>query len=277
MSFTNPLMLIGLVAILVPIIIHLFNFRRYKTAYFSNVQMLEDIQKKTKRASQVQQLIVLMLRVLGIACLVLAAAQPFLRGSNSAEKKGNVISIFVDNSYSMEADSKNGSRLFDAVDAAKNIVQSFGFSDDFVLTTQDFTGEESHILNKDQMLELLDRIAVSPNSHSFKEIRTFENHTLQGSQKENVIHYYISDFQKNNYDLSVLRNDSSTHIGLIPAPAEQLNNVAIDSCWFLTPIFKLDNTVTLIQWTLRCDDISLLTAYHAFSLNLICASSCENA
>ncbi len=239
-------MLIGLVAILVPIIIHLFNFRRYKTAYFSNVQMLEDIQKKTKRASQVQQLIVLMLRVLGIACLVLAAAQPFLRGSNSAEKKGNVISIFVDNSYSMEADSKNGSRLFDAVDAAKNIVQSFGFSDDFVLTTQDFTGEESHILNKDQMLELLDRIAVSPNSHSFKEIRTFENHTLQGSQKENVIHYYISDFQKNNYDLSVLRNDSSTHIGLIPAPAEQLNNVAIDSCWFLTPIFKLDNTVTLI-------------------------------
>jgi len=246
MSFTNPLMLIGLAAILVPIIIHLFNFRRYKTVYFSNVQMLEDIQKKTKRASQVQQLIVLMLRILGIACLVLAAAQPFLRKSNSTASKGNVISIFVDNSYSMEADSKNGSRLFDAVDAAKNIVQSFGFSDDFVLTTQDFTGEESHILNKDQMLEMLDRIAVSPNSHSFKDIRTFETHTLQGSQKENVIHYYISDFQKNNYDLSVLRNDSSAHIGLIPAPAEQLNNVAVDTCWFLTPVFKLDNTVTLI-------------------------------
>ena len=59
MSFTNPLMLIGLAAVLVPIIIHLFNFRRYKTVYFSNVQMLEDIQKKTKRASQVQQLIAL--------------------------------------------------------------------------------------------------------------------------------------------------------------------------------------------------------------------------
>ena len=82
MSFTNPLMLIGLAAILVPIIIHLFNFRRYKTIYFSNVQMLEDIQKKTKRASQIQQLIVLLLRILGISCLVLAAAQPFLRGSN---------------------------------------------------------------------------------------------------------------------------------------------------------------------------------------------------
>lgn len=246
MSFTNPLMLIGLAAILVPIIIHLFNFRRYKTVQFSNVQMLEDIQKKTKRASQVQQLIVLLLRILGISCLVLAAAQPFLRGSNKNASKGNVISIFVDNSFSMETESKNGSRLYDAVDAAKNIVQSFDFSDDFVLTTQDFTGEESHILNKDQMLEMLDRITVSPNSHSFKEIHAFENHTLQSSNKENVIHYYISDFQKNNFNLSVLRNDSSAHIGLIPAPAEMVSNVGIDSCWFLTPIFKLDNTVTLI-------------------------------
>ncbi len=246
MSFTNPLMLIGLAAILVPIIIHLFNFRRYKTVQFSNVQMLEDIQKKTKRASQVQQLIVLLLRILGIACLVLAAAQPFLRGGNKSASKGNVISIFVDNSFSMETESKNGSRLYDAVDAAKNIVQSFDFSDDFVLTTQDFTGEESHILNKDQMLEMLDRITVSPNSHSFKEIYNFENHTLQGSNKENIIHYYISDFQKNSFDQSVLRNDSSAHIGLIPAPAEMVSNVGIDSCWFLTPIFKLDNTVTLI-------------------------------
>ena len=239
-------MLIGLAAILVPIIIHLFNFRRYKTVYFSNVQMLEDIQKKTKRASQVQQLIVLALRILGIACLVLAAAQPFLRGSNKSAAKGNVISVFVDNSYSMETDSKNGSRLYDAVDAAKNIVQSFDFSDDFVLTTQDFSGEESHILNKDQMLEMIDRIAVSPNSHTFKEIHAFESHTLHASNKANVIHYYISDFQKNGFDVSVLRNDSSAHIGLIPAPAEQISNVGVDSCWFLAPIFKLDNTVTLV-------------------------------
>ena len=239
-------MLIGLAAILVPIIIHLFNFRRYKTIYFSNVQMLEEIQKKTKRASQIQQLIVLALRVLGIACLVIACAQPFLRGSNKAAQKGNVISLFVDNSYSMETESKNGSRLYDAVDAAKNIVQSFDFSDDFVLTTQDFTGEESHILNKDQVLEMLDRIAVSPNSHSFKEIHAFESHTLQNSNKANVIHYYISDFQKNNFDISVLRNDSSAHIGLIPTPAEQLSNVAVDSCWFLTPVFRLGNTVTLV-------------------------------
>ena len=74
MAFSNPLLLIGLAAILVPIIIHLFNFRRYKTIYFSNVKMLEEIKKKTKREQTLQQLIVLALRVLGIAALALAFA-----------------------------------------------------------------------------------------------------------------------------------------------------------------------------------------------------------
>ena len=48
MAFANPLLLFGLAAVLIPIIIHLFNFRRYKTVYFSNVKMLEVIKKKTK-------------------------------------------------------------------------------------------------------------------------------------------------------------------------------------------------------------------------------------
>ena len=233
MAFTNPLLLIGLVAILVPIIIHLFNFRRYKTVYFSNVKMLEDIKKKTKREQTLQQLVVLALRILGIAALVLAFAQPFIPSNKQKSKKGNLVTIFLDNSYSMEANSKEGSLLYDAVDAAKNIVNAFGFSDDFVLTTQNFSGEESHVLNKDQMLEMLDKIQASPNSHSFKDILTFEKNSGSTSDKGNVVHYYISDFQKNNFNIADLKTDSSTTSFLIPMPTKESNNVAIDSCWFM--------------------------------------------
>lgn len=245
MAFGNPLLLIGLTAILVPIIIHLFNFRRYKTIYFSNVKMLDDIKKQTRREQTIQQLVVLALRILGIAALVFAFAQPYLPTKGVKSKKGNLVTIFLDNSYSMEANSKEGALLYDAIDAAKNIVNAFGFSDDFVLTTQDFSGEESHILNKDQMLELLDQVKVSPNSHNFKNILTFEQNTSALSAKENHIHYYISDFQKNNFDITPLRTDSTTSTFLIPLPTEQSNNVSIDSCWFLSPIFKVGNQVTL--------------------------------
>lgn len=245
MAFGNPLLLIGLSAILVPIIIHLFNFRRYKTVYFSNVKMLDDIKKQTKKEQTLQQLIVLSLRILGIAALVLAFAQPFIPTKGMKSQKGNVVSIFLDNSYSMEANSKDGALLYDAIDAAKNIVNAFGFSDDFVLTTQDFTGEESHILNRDQMLELLDQIKVSPNSHRFKDILAFESNTRALSSKSNHINYYISDFQKSNFDISSIHTDSTTSTFLIPMSAEESNNVSIDSCWFLSPIFKVGNQVTL--------------------------------
>lgn len=244
MSFTNPLLLIGLVAILVPIIIHLFNFRRYKTIYFSNVKMLDEIKKKTRREQTIQQLVVLALRILGIAALVFAFAQPFIPTDKKKSKKGNLVTIFLDNSYSMEANSKDGSMLYDAVDAAKSIVNAFGFSDDFVLTTQDFSGEESHILNKDQILEMLDKVQVSSNSHSLEDILTFEKNTCTNSNKGNVVHYYISDYQKNNFNIAQLKTDSATATFLIPMPNEDRNNVSVDSCWFLSPVFKVGNQVT---------------------------------
>lgn len=245
MAFGNPLLLFGLAAILVPIIIHLFNFRRYKTVYFSNVKMLDDIKKQTRREQTVQQLIVLALRILGIAALVLAFAQPFIPTKGQKSKKGNLVTIFLDNSYSMEANSKEGALLYDAVDAAKSIVNAFGFSDDFVLTTQEFSGEETHILNRDQMLELLDQVKISPNSHAFKDVVAFEKNSSVNSAQGNIIHYYISDFQKNNFDIAQLQSDSSASTFLIPMPTEESNNVGIDSCWFLTPVFKVGNQVTL--------------------------------
>ena len=96
MAFSNPLLLIGLSAILVPIIIHLFNFRRYKTIYFSNVKMLEEIKKKTKREQTLQQLIVLALRILGIAALALAFAQPYIPSGKQKSRTGNLVTIFLE-------------------------------------------------------------------------------------------------------------------------------------------------------------------------------------
>ncbi len=245
MLFTNPLLLIGLAGIAIPILIHLFNFRRYKTIHFSNVQMLEEIEKKTRRESQLLHLVVLALRVIGIAALVLAFAQPFIPNKDAKGTKGNLVTLYLDNSYSMESNSKNGTMLNDAVDVAKAIVNTFDYADDFVLTTQDFSGEESHVLNKDQMLELIDKVQSSPNSHTFEEILTFERNTAAQSQHTNVVHYYISDFQKGGFEAAAIRQDTSARHFLIPMPTEGTNNVSVDSCWFLAPIFKVGNQVTL--------------------------------
>ena len=132
MQFTQPLFLIGYAAILIPILIHLFNFRKYKTYYFSNVKMLQDIAQKTKRESQLKHLIVLLLRILGIAALVTAFAQPFIPNKKFNTQKGNVVSIYVDNSFSMEGNTSDGTLFSDAITNAKEIINNFSYEDEFV-------------------------------------------------------------------------------------------------------------------------------------------------
>ena len=75
MLFSHPAMLWGLLAVLVPIIIHLFNFRRYRKVYFSNVDALSELQSENRRRSDVRRWLVLACRILAVAMLVLAASR----------------------------------------------------------------------------------------------------------------------------------------------------------------------------------------------------------
>lgn len=245
MQFTQPLFLIGYAAILIPILIHLFNFRKYKTYYFSNVKMLQDIAQKTKRESQLKHLIVLLLRILGIAALVTAFAQPFIPNKKFNTQKGNVVSIYVDNSFSMEGNTSDGTLFSDAITNAKEIINNFSYEDEFVLFNNDFAGQQSRLLNKDEALQTLDEWEISPNSKTWNEILSFEKNVCSRSLKSNTLHYYLSDFQKNNFDFSQFKHADSNLVFLVNLPAKQINNAVIDSCWFLTPVFRTGQEATL--------------------------------
>ena len=59
MQFVNPLFLIALSAIIIPILIHLFNFRQFKKVYFTNVAFLREIQQETRKQSRLKQWLIL--------------------------------------------------------------------------------------------------------------------------------------------------------------------------------------------------------------------------
>jgi hypothetical protein len=245
MHFNYPHFLFAFFALLIPIFIHLFNFRKYRSEHFSNVKLLKDILLKTKKESRLKHYIVLILRILAISALVLAFAQPFIPNHNIKSQKGNLVSIFIDNSFSMEANSKNGSFLKEATDAAKKVVNEFSYNDDFILITHDFSAKQSQILNKDEILNEIEMIQISPKSQNFSDIWKFNKNIGSYSHKSNSLHYYISDFQKNFVDFSALKKDTSGYNFLIPIKTEDVSNVSIDSCWFLSPVFKLGYQVTL--------------------------------
>ncbi|MCX6185937.1 MAG: BatA domain-containing protein, partial [Bacteroidetes bacterium] len=78
MQFVYPGFLFALFAISIPIIIHLFNFRRYKKIVFSDIRFLKQVIEKNQKQQNIKNWLVLLCRILAISFLVIAFAQPYL-------------------------------------------------------------------------------------------------------------------------------------------------------------------------------------------------------
>ena len=236
MSFTYPAFLFALSAIAIPIIIHLFNFRKFKTVYFSNVLFLKEVKQETQAKSKLKHLLVLATRILAITFLVLAFAQPFIPRENSKVVIGDkAISIFIDNSFSMDAINKNGTLLDEAKKRALEIASAYKPTDRFQLLTNDFEGKHQRLVNKEEFIELLDEVKISPATRSISEIASRQMDVLQDAGK-NKISFIVSDFQKSIVNLSQLKNDTTVHFEFVPLIAAEKSNVYIDTCWFESPV-----------------------------------------
>ncbi|MBL7954521.1 MAG: BatA domain-containing protein, partial [Flavobacteriales bacterium] len=113
MSFLHPAFLWALAALAIPVLIHLFQLRRFKRIDFPNVRFLAEVSQQTRARKKVQHWLVLLARLLALACLVLAFAQPYLPGAGGAVKAGQrAVSLYIDDSYSMDGRNAQG-RLLD--------------------------------------------------------------------------------------------------------------------------------------------------------------------
>lgn len=238
MMFVYPLFLWALAAISVPIIIHLFNFRRYKKVYFTNVQFLKELQLESQSKSRLRELLILLSRILAVAFLVLAFAQPVFVNNDNVVVNLNQknISIYLDNSFSMEEVNKQGQLFENARKTAKDIVSSYRSNDRFHLITNDFEGKHQRYYSKEDMLNELNEIKISPTVRSYSDVHKRQTEFLGNENKRSQFIYAISDAQKSSFNLEDIKNDSINQITIIPIEANEANNVYIDSCWFESPI-----------------------------------------
>lgn len=255
MSFLYPGFLFALIAVSIPIIIHLFNFRRYKKIYFTNVRFLKEVKHETQSRSRIKHLLVLLSRILAITALVFAFAQPYIPVDTKMIIEGDkVISVYIDNSFSMDATNNYG-RLFEqAKKRALEIVSAYKPTDRFQLLTNDFEARHQRIINREEFAELLNEVSISPDVKQISEVitRQFEvltNPTASLGAGTSVINrnaWLVSDFQRSISDFGQINNDTSVNVRLIPLMAQQTNNLLIDSCWFSSPIRQVSQAEKLI-------------------------------
>jgi hypothetical protein len=236
MNFLFPTFLIGLAAIAIPIIIHLFNFRKYKKVYFTNVQFLKELKQESDSKSKLKEWLILAMRILAIVCLVFAFAQPFIPGKVKTVQGEKAVSVYIDNSFSMESTNKKGTLLENAKTYATEIVNTFNASDKFQLLTNDFEGKHQRFISKEEFIEQLNDVKISSATKSINDVIKRQQDFLQNSSAKNKRIFLLSDFQKNTSVISKIDIDTSIAISCIPIISSEVNNVYIDSVWFETPV-----------------------------------------
>ena len=241
MSFLFPAFLFALLALAIPVIIHLFNFKRYKTLYFSNVSLLKRIKQESRKKSQLKQLLIMLSRILTIASLVFAFSRPYIpSGNRTVNSAQQIVEIYIDNSFSMKAEGEKGQLLEQAKMKAIEIANSYPTGTQFLILTNDFAPQNQFLLNKDQFVQQVAEIKDCPRSPQLADIYSHAIGTISASAKkaEKTL-YILSDFQKNATNIGSIKPDSSVWTYLYPFVAGKTNDLLIDSCWFETPGRKI--------------------------------------
>lgn len=220
MHFKHPEILYFLFLLLIPILVHLFQLRRFKKEYFTNVRFLKELSIQTRKSSKLKKWLLLATRCLILAALVLAFAQPFFEAKEK-NASTNEMFILLDNSFSMQAKGKQGELLRRAVeDLLANTPENQNFS--LLTNNGDFWNTDIRSIRRD-----LQQLSYSAQPFSLEAMMAKVKARKSPYKKDVII---ITDGQGlKQKDLQSLDKDAN-HYFIVPE-AEQKSNMSVDSVY----------------------------------------------
>lgn len=222
MQFKHPELLWALLLLLIPIIIHLFQLRRFKKTPFTNVAMLQKVVAESRKSSSIKKWLLLITRLALFACLVIAFAQPFFAEENALKDKETV--IYLDNSFSMQS-KQDGLNLSEK--AVQDILKVVPENFELTLFTNDRTYKKTALKTIQNSLLALeysgkqltfDEIVFKASNYFSKDNTTLKNLIL------------ISDFQ-NRLETFSSNVSQEINIHLVQLKPDEQSNIAIDSIY----------------------------------------------
>ena len=225
MQFRHPEILYFLFLLIIPIIIHLFRLQRFRPEAFTNVRILKEIELEARKSSRLKKLLLLLARILALACLVFAFSQPFVSGKERSGKRQ--VFVYLDNSMSMQARVENGGNLLEKY--RNGLVE--GLEDNparFTLITNDRVAP-------DLDAELLKREVLETDFWPIKKELgqvLLEIETVKKKDKITLADVLlISDFQGIKINNTVIDSTSFDHLFLVGPATGQVENISLDSIW----------------------------------------------
>lgn len=241
MQFKHPEILYFLFLLVIPILVHLFQLRRFKKEFFTNVKFLKELSIQTRKSSKLKKWLLLATRLLLLACLIFAFAQPFFKAKDNANAN-NELFIILDNSYSMQAKGQKGELLKRAVqELLENTPENANFS--LITNNESYWNTNIKAIEKD-----LQSLKYSAIPFSLETALT-KIKTRNPAQNKDIVIITDGIGMNKNHLKSIPKNDKTYFV--IPE-AEQLKNVAIDSVYLSQ---SLDNFYEIgVDFSSNADD-----------------------
>ncbi|MFL9843302.1 BatA domain-containing protein [Flavobacterium rhizosphaerae] len=219
MQFKHPEILYFLFLLVIPVLVHLFQLRRFKKEYFTNVRFLRELSIQTRKSSQLKKWLLLFTRLFLLACLIIAFAQPFFKAEDS-EHTANEMVILLDNSFSMQAKGNRGELLKRAVqDLLENIPDEKQFS--LITNTNAWWHTDIKSVQKD-----LQNITYTDAPFRPEFLLTKAEAKSPGQGKDIVL---ITDAV--NLETKDINFKPETPVYAIIPQAENIHNIAVDSVY----------------------------------------------
>jgi len=213
MSLLAPLFLAGLIALAVPVLIHLTQKTKKEPVPFPSLMFLSKVPFKTTRRQQIRNWLIFLLRSAAILILVVAFARPWLRGSlasAAALERAREVVILLDRSYSMALDNR-----FDrALDAAREVAGGLGPDDRASLVLFSDRAEIAYQPMDDPsaLAAAINRVEVGNGTTRFGPALSLAEQILEESELARREAVLISDFQNSGWgsEEDVLLPDGAT-------------------------------------------------------------------
>ena len=258
MQFLHPEFFYALPALLIPILIHLFQLRRFKVQAFTNVALLQKIRLQTRKSSQLKKWLILLIRLLLIASIITAFTQPFL-SHQSAQKNTPETVIYLDNSFSMQAIGSKGSLLNRAV---QDVITGFDATEKIGVFTNSQSYKSTSL--NDLKTELLS-LKYSQNQLDLNTVILKGTSLFSDSKTSSKTLIIVSDFQQQEDKIpSVV--DTSIRVVLVPLKPINTVNSYIESV-SLEPSLNANYSLNVSGKTSRTtDDPISVTLYQDQSI-----------
>lgn len=223
MLFKHPEILYALFLLVIPILIHLFQLRKFQKESFTNVKFLKFVKLQTRKSSQLKKWLTLITRMLLLAATIMAFAQPYIPKTKDYNPSQDTV-IYLDNSFSMQAKGKNGTLLNELI---QDIINSVPENETISVFTNTDTYKNTTLKAiKNKLIKL--EFSQKQLNYDAVYLKGKQLLTSQKGTKKNLI--LASDFQQKKAPLN-FKTDSLIDLYLVQPKANTIPNISIDSVY----------------------------------------------